>query len=84
MLYFYLFIFLATCASRGISVPRQGIKPWPLAVKVQSPNHWIAREFLKDSCFKYETLSTSNYKFLCIEVLIYGVVSIINGSLKQL
>ena len=70
MLYFCLFIFLATCASRGNSVLGQGIKPRPLAVKVQSPNHWIAREFLQDSCFKYETLSMSNCKFFCIEVLI--------------
>ena len=30
----------------GILVPRPGIDPMPSAVKVQSPNHWTAREFL--------------------------------------
>ena len=29
----------------GISVPGPGIEPWPLAVKVQSPNPWTAKEF---------------------------------------
>ena len=29
----------------GILVPLSGIWPRPPAVKVQSPNHWIAREF---------------------------------------
>ena len=27
----------------GILVPQPGIKPGPLAVKVQSPNHWTVR-----------------------------------------
>ena len=31
----------------GILVPQSGIKPEPLVVKAQSPNHWKAREFLK-------------------------------------
>ena len=29
----------------GILVPRPGIEPGPLAVRVLSPNHWAAREF---------------------------------------
>ena len=35
------------CALRlvGILVPRPGIEPAPSAVKVQSPNRWIARDF---------------------------------------
>ena len=30
-----------------ISVPQPGAEPALLAVKVQSPNHWSAREFLR-------------------------------------
>ena len=51
--YLYLFIsfflppflpfhFLGTS---GILVPRPGIEPVPLAMKVPSPNYWTAREF---------------------------------------
>ena len=29
----------------GILVPRPGIEPGPLAVKVRSPDHWTSREF---------------------------------------
>ena len=29
----------------GILVPQPGIEPCPFAVRTQSPNHWIAREF---------------------------------------
>ena len=29
----------------GILVPQPGIEPRPSAVRVQSPNHWAAREF---------------------------------------
>ena len=29
----------------GILVPQPGIEPTPSAVKVQSPNHWTAKEF---------------------------------------
>ena len=28
-----------------VLVPQPAIKPGPLAVKAQSPNHWTAREF---------------------------------------
>ena len=31
----------------GILIPRLGIKPRPLAVRVQNPNLWTAREFLE-------------------------------------
>ena len=39
------FFFSPRCAARGILVPWPGIEPGPSAVKVRSPNHWIAREF---------------------------------------
>ena len=29
----------------GILVPQPGIEPVPLAVEVQSPNHWTTRKF---------------------------------------
>ena len=43
----YLFIYLFTFghAARGILAPKPGIEPVPLAVGVQSPNHWTTREF---------------------------------------
>ena len=43
-----LHFFFFGCALRlvGFLVPRPGIEPGPLAVRVQSPNHWTAREFL--------------------------------------
>ena len=34
------------CEACGILVPQPGIEPGPWAVKVWSPNHWTAREFL--------------------------------------
>ena len=34
-----------------IWVPRSGIEPMPLAVKVQSPNHWTAGEFPSSTLF---------------------------------
>ena len=40
-----LFIFWPYHMACRISVPWPGIKPRPCAVKVQNPNHWIAREF---------------------------------------
>ena len=41
-IFFFFFLFgLAAC---GILVPRPGIEPVLLAVKVRSPNHWTARE----------------------------------------
>ena len=42
-----LFIYWACCVACGILVPQPGIKPRPLAVKVQSPNHWTARNSQK-------------------------------------
>ena len=35
----------------GILVLQPGIKPWPLAVRAWSPDHWAAREFPKVSFF---------------------------------
>ena len=60
---FCLFFFFDPASSLlGFLVPLPGIKPSPLAVKGQSPNHWTTREFrawvilknllLKDTFFK--------------------------------
>ena len=38
--------FFFSAAPHRILVPRPGIEPLPLAVKVQSPNRWTTREFL--------------------------------------
>ena len=40
-----LFFFWPRLAACGILVPRPGIEPGSTAVKAQSPNHWITREF---------------------------------------
>ena len=40
----YFFIFWPCCVACGILVPRPEIKPHAPAVKVQSLNHWTARE----------------------------------------
>lgn len=48
----FLFFFLkAGHASGGIFVPQAGIKPEPLALEVQSPDHWTAREVPKSQFF---------------------------------
>ena len=39
--------FLPSCVTCGILVPWPGIEPGPSAVRVQSPNHWTAREFCR-------------------------------------
>ena len=39
----YVNFFVCVC---GILVPRPGIEPRPLAVRVQNPNHWTTREVL--------------------------------------
>lgn len=41
----YLFIFWLHCIACSILVPQAAIKLCPLAVEVQSHNHWTAREF---------------------------------------
>ena len=41
---FSVFSFCPCLSACGILVPRPGIQPEPLAVKVQSPNHWTPRE----------------------------------------
>ena len=40
------------CSMQGI-ISQSGIKPMPPAMKVQSLNHWIAREIPTNSIFKY-------------------------------
>ena len=35
---------LAGCRTWGISVPRPGIEPMPLALEAWNLNHWMARE----------------------------------------
>ena len=40
----------------GILVLQPGIKPWPLAVRAWSPDHWTAREFPEVSFFDYGNL----------------------------
>ena len=44
--------FLPCCMTCGILVPWPGIEPGPSAVRVQSPNHWTAREFSR--CFSLD------------------------------
>ena len=39
-------------------VPRQGIEPGPLAVKVWNPNHWTAREFPANAFYRQGSLGT--------------------------
>ena len=50
----FFWLCLAAC---GTLVPRSGIEPGPLAVKVQSLNHWTAGEFPREGlltmCFLY-------------------------------
>lgn len=41
---FCLFGFFWRSRAHGILVPNQGVEPVPLAMEVQSPNHWTARE----------------------------------------
>ena len=47
----------------GILVPWSGIKPAPVAVKVQSPNHCTAREFLKRRQLLYTQVWKQKTKF---------------------
>ena len=42
---FLCFVFFLPChMASGILVPRPGIEPRPLAVKLWSPNHWTGRD----------------------------------------
>ena len=43
--FFLSFFFFFGHVAWGILVPRPGIEPQPLVVKVWSPNHWTIREF---------------------------------------
>ena len=40
----YLFIHWPYCVSCGILISQPETEPGPLAVRVQSPNHWTTRE----------------------------------------
>ena len=42
---FFVFVFWLHSEACRILVPQPGIEPAPSAVRVQSPNHWTAREF---------------------------------------
>ena len=41
----FVFVFDPASSLVRFLVPLAGIKPSPLAVKAQSPNHWTTREF---------------------------------------
>ena len=45
------FFFWPHCEACGILVPRSGIEPTPVAVKMWSPNHWITREVPNSAYF---------------------------------
>ena len=45
--YFFCFVFWPDCVACGILIPWPGIESGPSAVKMQSSNHWRAREFLQ-------------------------------------
>ena len=47
----WLFFFWPCCAASEILVPLSGIEPPHLAVKAQSPNHWVIRDSLKAFIF---------------------------------
>ena len=74
--FFFIFIFsfwpcLMAC---GILVPRPGIEPGPLAVKVWSPNHWTTREFLQVAFHLITWLSFYIMLFVCpcLYILIFN------------
>ena len=48
---FLIFFFWPGRTACGILVPRPGIEPKPSVVKVQSRNHWTAKEFPKGMYF---------------------------------
>ena len=50
------------CMPCGILVPWPGIEPRPSVVGVQSPNHWIAREFPWKSLLKHNLIKRSHIK----------------------
>ena len=82
---FYLCIFWLCCAACRLLVPIPGTEAEPLAVKVQSPNHWTTREF--PSIFILKTLQITNeekIKYLLINLYISGaeitiIIIIINN-----
>ena len=48
-----IFVSSFGCVACGILDPQPGIEPGSLAVRVQSPNPWIAREFPSMHILKY-------------------------------
>ena len=50
-IFFFKFFFWLHCTACGILVPRPGIEPGPSSMRVQSPNHWTAREFPERHAF---------------------------------
>ena len=52
----FYFFSTAPCTAYRILVLQPEIEPWPLAVKVLSPNHWTTREFCRTSSCMTETL----------------------------
>ena len=68
---YVLFFFLGGACHMAcrISVPQPGMEPRPLAVKVQSPNHWFTRAFagqpfLKIKIFTNWQMSTAQFCYL--------------------
>ena len=55
----------------GILVPQPGIEPGPPAMKAQSPNHWIAREFPTYCCY---------FVFHCVPEVVILIVENSNDS----
>ena len=47
--YFYFWLFCTACRTL---VPWPGIKPWPKAVEVQNPTHWITRQLPCNTFYK--------------------------------
>ena len=58
----YFCLFCLLCEAYGILVPQPGIKPYPTAVDMQTPNHWTAREF-PPNIFKTHVFCFLYWKF---------------------
>ena len=64
--FFCLFVFWSVPVACGVLVPRQGIEPISWAVRVRSPNHWMAREFPRVVGSFLSLISNRKMKFLCL------------------
>ena len=58
--FLFIYLFWLCLTACEILIPRPGIEPGPSAVKVQSPNHWTAREYPATALF----LTAHNWKKL--------------------